>query len=327
MMNTETKVLLPKQEIRRKVTEMVKVKYGKQVRDIEEPNISISSLKSLCIEYFNLGDKLVTMVYKGRKLLDENQQLVEVIGMEASPTISIIASSQLQSEGAMQQRIRNDLPSPNTLDSAPMFCVSAKEIMEKERAKMHYMREYKFHSVKVLEGFADKQRALSILNKLANDPGVLHVLAKHKFHVYELCEMYPEGQVGISEVCVLGLNQNHGQKILLRLRTDDLKGFRNELTIRKVLFHELAHNVHGDHNAAFFQLMNQIEAEVNAFNAQYRPLSDAVQHRHSDQSPDVVAAPSVFRVGSATTASIRGNESAKERAAAAAMKRLSDRSE
>lgn len=24
----------------------------------------------------------------------------------------------------------------------------------------------------------------------------------------------------------MGLNQNHGQKILLRLRTDDLKGFR-----------------------------------------------------------------------------------------------------
>lgn len=39
------------------------------------------------------------------------------------------------------------------------------------------------------------------------------------------------GQVGVSAKCVMGLNQNHGQKILLRLRTDDLKGFRKVCTI------------------------------------------------------------------------------------------------
>lgn len=33
-------------------------------------------------------------------------------------------------------------------------------------------------------------------------------------------------QVGVSDKCVMGLNQNHGMKILLRLRTDDLQGFR-----------------------------------------------------------------------------------------------------
>lgn len=38
--------------------------------------------------------------------------------------------------------------------------------------------------------------------------------------------MYPEGKVGIDPVCVLGLNENHGQVIYLRLRTDDLEGFR-----------------------------------------------------------------------------------------------------
>ncbi len=32
------------------------------------------------------------------------------------------------------------------------------------------------------------------------------------------------GKVGISPVCILGLNVNKGQEILLRLRTDDLKG-------------------------------------------------------------------------------------------------------
>lgn len=82
--------------------------------------------------------------------------------------------------------------------------------------------------------------------------------------------MYPDGKVGVDPVCVLGLNQNKGQKILLRLRTDDLLGFRKYLgyvldvvflvshsylftltffisvidfSIKKVLFHELTHNV------------------------------------------------------------------------------------
>lgn len=41
--------------------------------------------------------------------------------------------------------------------------------------------------------------------------------------------MYPDGKVGVDPVCVLGLNQNKGQKILLRLRTDDLLGFRKFL--------------------------------------------------------------------------------------------------
>ena len=44
-------------------------------------------------------------------------------------------------------------------------------------------------------------------------------------------------------VCVLGLNVNKGQEIKLRLRTDDLQGFRKRLTIMKTLCHELAHNV------------------------------------------------------------------------------------
>lgn len=35
------------------------------------------------------------------------------------------------------------------------------------------------------------------------------------------------------------------------------------LSIRKVLFHELAHNVHSDHDGKFFKLMRQIEKECN----------------------------------------------------------------
>ena len=61
----------------------------------------------------------------------------------------------------------------------------------------------------------------------------------------------------------MGLNTNSGAKISLRIRTDDLQGFRPARWIRKVLCHELAHNVHGDHGDDFFRLLRVIEKEVS----------------------------------------------------------------
>lgn len=58
-----------------------------------------------------------------------------------------------------------------------------------------------------------------------------------------LSEMPPEGKVGVSAMCILGVNINRGQEISLRLRTDDLKGFRRYDRIRETLCHELAHMV------------------------------------------------------------------------------------
>ena len=85
--------------------------------------------------------------------------------------------------------------------------------------------------------------------------------------------MYPVGLVGVSAVCTLGLNKNKGQEILLRIRTDDLRGFRKALTIRKVLYHELAHNVHSAHAGHFHALMAQIEREVDAYRSGYAATS------------------------------------------------------
>eukprot|EP00644_Phytophthora_capsici_P003934 jgi/Phyca11/505767/fgenesh2_kg.PHYCAscaffold_15_\ len=122
---------------------------------------------------------------------------------------------------------------------------------------------YRFHAIEPLKNFADSEKAQEILENLANDRGILAVMAKHKWSVGVLAEMPPDGKVGVDPVCVLGLNQNKGQKILLRLRTDDLLGFRKFLSIKKVLFHELSHNVHSEHDNKFYQLMRQVEKECN----------------------------------------------------------------
>ena len=66
--------------------------------------------------------------------------------------------------------------------------------------------------------------------RLAADPGIVGIMSKHRWTVGLLSEMPPEGKVGVSPVCILGVNINAGQEISLRLRTDDLKGFRRYIS-------------------------------------------------------------------------------------------------
>jgi hypothetical protein len=107
--------------------------------------------------------------------------------------------------------------------------------------------------------------ALALLHKLARDPGILGVMAKHRWKVPLLAEMPPEGKVGVSESCVLGYNVNRGQEIHLRLRTDDLRGFRRYARVRETLLHELTHNVHGPHDVHFKRLCSQLNVECREF--------------------------------------------------------------
>mmetsp|Transcript_44427 Transcript_44427/g.71198 ORF Transcript_44427/g.71198 Transcript_44427/m.71198 type:complete len:522 (+) Transcript_44427:572-2137(+) len=133
-----------------------------------------------------------------------------------------------------------------------------------ERKRRANRTEYRFESFRVLQQFKDKDKALEILERLATEPGFVEVLKKHKWKIGALTEMYPEGYVGVSDVCLLGVNINKGQEISLRLRTDDLKGFRKYLEIRATLIHELAHmeNHKEDHGPEFYMLMREIEKEV-----------------------------------------------------------------
>ena len=121
---------------------------------------------------------------------------------------------------------------------------------------------YCFERIETLRGLKDDEKARSILEELANDPYILQVMKNHKWKVGCLAEMYPEGLVGVDEVCILGLNQNKGEKILLRLRTDDLEGFRRISVIRETLYHELAHNEFGEHDKHFWALFRQVKKEV-----------------------------------------------------------------
>ncbi|KAN0064148.1 hypothetical protein ACQY0O_003315 [Thecaphora frezii] len=98
------------------------------------------------------------------------------------------------------------------------------------------------------------------LSRLANDPAILHICKLHHFTVGTLTELLPWEHPEL-----LGLNENAGQKIYLRLRTDDAEGLRNYKTTRRVLLHELAHNKVADHPPEFKILNSELNAQVEAF--------------------------------------------------------------
>ena len=72
------------------------------------------------------------------------------------------------------------------------------------------------------------------------------------------------GIVGVTDSCLLGYNQNKGEKIALRLRTDDYGGFRHYHVIIQTLLHELAHMVHGPHDRQFWALFRQLRKEYDS---------------------------------------------------------------
>ncbi|CAK7267904.1 hypothetical protein SEPCBS119000_002788 [Sporothrix epigloea] len=97
--------------------------------------------------------------------------------------------------------------------------------------------------------------ALHILRRVASL--VKPLVRARQWKIRELAEFYPE------QANLLGLNINRGQRILLRLRHPggDNSLFLPLEQIADTLLHELAHIVHGPHNAAFQALWDQLRDE------------------------------------------------------------------
>lgn len=298
----------------------VKARVLASVAASGEQNLSLSDLK---------------LMYKGRILSNDSQDMHEILivpGRKPPKTFRLMATGLSSTEAiATNQefeqglkrapRIRNDLNPEGQMEIAHRQALGRKllNIGRKPAAP-----KYGFGKIETLPMLPEQDTAKHILQTLANDPGILACMAKHKWNVGSLAELYPEGKVGESEVCVMGLNKNKGQQILLRIRTDDLKGFRKMLSIRKVLFHELAHNVHSEHNGDFFQLMRQIEKECNELDwTQGAGLSSSVEGYESATS--TLYSGGSFRLGGSDTST--RNVPVRELAARAAMMRLTKEEE
>lgn len=116
--------------------------------------------------------------------------------------------------------------------------------------------QHTFDSFEVLSGLPKQDQAHRLLKRLAEDEGVRQIMKRRKYSVGLLKELHP------SEQTILGYNRNRGEVIALRLRTDDLEGFRDYLSVRRVLMHELAHMVWDKHDENFHQLNREHCREV-----------------------------------------------------------------
>jgi hypothetical protein len=270
----------------------------------------------------------IKLMFKGKVLSNDEEIMVTIVGdneksakkkiyrfMATGMSGAEQAANKEQFEAGLKTapRIRDDLTQAGQREMNRLNRLGRNALRQAaaRSSGLQQGEKYGFGKVETLPNLLDEAQAREILTTLSSDPGVLACMAKNKWNVGSLAELYPEGKVGESAVCVMGLNKNKGQQILLRLRTDDLRGFRKMLSIRKVLFHELAHNVHSEHNQDFFQLMRQIERECNEMDwTQGSGLSE--------MKLDTAYETGSYRLGGGTNT----NMSARELAAMAATTRI-----
>lgn len=153
-----------------------------------------------------------------------------------------------------------------SIDAARRAAMGAVPRIRRTHGKAQEDATYTFQTIRPLPYLPNPERSRRFLERLKEDPGIRTAMRKHKFSVGLLTEMDPSQYTESNHegtTRILGLNRNRGEVIELRLRTDAYDGYRDYKTIRKTLCHELAHNVHSNHDRNFWDLTHQIEREVH----------------------------------------------------------------
>ncbi|MDI1487875.1 MAG: hypothetical protein OHK93_007148 [Ramalina farinacea] len=153
------------------------------------------------------------------------------------------------------------IPNPRATSSSASSLKPATPSRNRDWRKLQDEATYTFHTILPLPYLPNPSRSQKFLERLAADPGIKASMIKHRFSVGVLTEMNPAEHT-THESKTLGLNRNRGEVIELRLRTDAYDGYRDYKVIRDTLCHELAHNVHGEHDRKFWDLCKGIEGEV-----------------------------------------------------------------
>jgi hypothetical protein len=111
--------------------------------------------------------------------------------------------------------------------------------------------------------------ARRLLERLASDPGIVAIMSSRKLVVGTLGEMDPIDDVLMHKThkqsggaaCLLGYNTNHGLRIDIKLRTEDLSSFRPYRELVATLIHELSHNWVEEHNVVFWTNYGHLRVE------------------------------------------------------------------
>jgi hypothetical protein len=223
---------------------------------------TMNELQERIDEVTGVPPQFQKLIYgKGKKHAGEqSQETLGAAGLKDGAKIMVMGSSQaavssLQKEESETQR-RNAIMAQRSARGPTKVWSRSTETAASAAAKA----TYKFHRVAPLSHLPNPAEAEALLMRLAEDPAILHVMQKHEFAVGLLTELAPHEHPHL-----LGLNTNKGQSIKLRLRTDRYDGMRLYADVRRVLCHELTHNVWGDHDNNFKELNSILNREVAEF--------------------------------------------------------------
>lgn len=112
-----------------------------------------------------------------------------------------------------------------------------------------------FRFIEANRSFQRHDEAMNILRRLASF--VKPIMRKRGWQVGTLAEFYPP------QANLLGVNQNHGERICLRLRHHNaINQFMPFEAITDTLLHELSHIVRGPHDAIFHKQWNELRDEA-----------------------------------------------------------------
>ncbi|KAG9019715.1 hypothetical protein FRB90_010985 [Tulasnella sp. 427] len=223
-----------------------------------DPEATFLELQEMLEELTNVPPSLQKLLYRGKKTVAGEADSITVadVGLKDGLKVTLMGSTNEELSGmrdAEKETRRRDEIMKRRAAAGPSKVYSTPSSKD---------TKYKFHRIEPLPYLPNPEAARAILEKLASDPAIKHVMQKHEFQVGVLTELAPH-----ENPTLLGLNVNAGQSIKLRLRTDAYDGMRTYKETRRVLCHELTHNVFGDHDDNFKTLNSQLNREVAEFEA------------------------------------------------------------
>ncbi|KAG9099265.1 hypothetical protein FS749_001682 [Ceratobasidium sp. UAMH 11750] len=299
---------------------LLHVNHGTTGFDVAlSPTSSIDDLKQRLYELTSVPVDKQKLLWKGMK---RGAVVLEELGLKNGSKITLVGTP----ESAIQSMHRAEAEASRRTEI--MRNREARDPTKVRDTSVPSTKDaqFRFHRIEPLSHLPNPIQARSTLSKLANDPAILHVMRLHRFSVGLLTELAPHEHPNL-----LGLNVNGGQSVLLRIRTDAYDGFRTYGEIRRVLCHELAHNVHNGHGDDFKTLNSQLNREVAEFEQSVQAGSntlsgsvDTYENRASNVQRE--AAVQAFALGGGTNPDSSylsdNREERRQRILAAAVARL-----
>lgn len=173
---------------------------GKEYPINFDSSLTLENLTNLIFQHAHIPPSFQKIIFRGHNLLqNEMSKKLFELGINEGDKLLVLGTSSEEIE-ALQKSKEDPL----------LLSFEQEEAREKKRRKYQEKIEESpyISNYEVLEEFKypPPSEALKLLKKLGSDPGIIAIMKKHNWVIRTLKEMKPEGKVGISPVCVLGLN-------------------------------------------------------------------------------------------------------------------------